>query len=51
MMQKRKQNEASKGFVMNGLLSCRDILLWFLNFLTPLTEFRLGFKQEAIIAK
>tara|TARA_Y100001968_G_scaffold290645_1_gene294546 strand:+ start:108 stop:245 length:138 start_codon:yes stop_codon:yes gene_type:complete len=44
------QIEARKGFVRLRFLICTDKLSWFLNFLEPLIEFRLGLKEEAVIA-
>ena len=48
---KRKQIEATTGFTKLCFLFCPENLSWFLNLLATLMEFRLGFKEEAIIAQ
>ena len=50
-IQKRKQIEAIRGFIKFLFFFLNDNLLWLRNLLTPWMEFRLGFKQEAIITK
>ena len=50
-IQRREQIDASKGFIKLSLFFCLENLLWFLNLLAPLMEFRLGLKEETIIAQ
>tara|TARA_B100000579_G_C22367309_1_gene636630 strand:- start:39 stop:293 length:255 start_codon:yes stop_codon:yes gene_type:complete len=49
--QRRKQIEASKGFIKFLFSFFTDNLLSLLNLLTPFMEFRLGFKQETVITE
>ena len=50
-IQSKKQIEASKGLIKFSFFFRTDNVLSFLNLVTPMAEFRLGFKQVAIIAK
>ena len=50
-IQRRKQIEAMSGFIKFCFLFWTDKLLALPNLLAPLMEFRLGLKEEAIIAK
>ena len=44
MIQRRKQVDATNGFIKFLLLFFTDVRLSFLKLLTPVMEFRLGFK-------
>ena len=50
-IQRRKQIEANKGFTMFRFFFFTANLLSLLNLRAPLMGYRLGLKEEAIIAK
>ena len=50
-IQRRKQIEARIGFIKLVFFFCTDIDLALQNLVSTWIEFRLGFKEEAIITK
>ena len=50
-IQRRKQIEARIGFIKLVFFFCTDIGLALQNLGLPWIDFRLGFKEEAIIAQ